>query len=252
MPQLKAYHRPSSVEEALQLLSRSGIHTVVVGGGSYVTAYMPETVDEVVDLQALGLTEVTYTGQGLVLGAMVTLQTIVDDERAPVLLREAAHREGPNTLRNVATVGGIVAGPNRESEFLAAMLVFDAEVEVQSNKGVKNLPLVNFLRDVPTALGGGLVTSISLATMGKTASARTARTPADKPIVAALARLGDDGRVRLALCGVANVPVLVDPDNVKAGVNPPSDFRGSREYRRQIAATLAKRVVSEVLEWKST
>ena len=126
------------------------------------------------------------------------------------------------------------------------MLVYDAQVEIRSINHIKNTSLTNFLRDIPSALNGGLVISVSLDTIGKTARARVARTPADSPIVAVLARLGDDGKVRLALCGADNAPVLVDPDNVKAAINPPTDFRGSREYRRQMAATLAKRVIREL------
>jgi hypothetical protein len=64
--------------------------------------------------------------------------------------------------------------------------------------------------------------------------------------VAALARRTPEGKLLLALCGVDAVPVLVDPANVKAGIKPPDDFRGSREYRRQMAAVLAKRVVDAV------
>jgi CO/xanthine dehydrogenase FAD-binding subunit len=246
MCQLKAYYRPTSVDEALQLLSRPGINTAIVGGGTYIIPRMPELADTVVDLQAIGLTEVTYTGQGLTLGAMVPLQTIVDDGRAPTLLRETVRREGPNTLRNTATMGGVVTCPNKESELLAALLVFDTEVKIQSANGTKNISLAHFLLDVPSALNEGLVISVSLSIIGKTASTRVARTPADRPIVAALARLGDDGKIRLALCGVDNVPVLVDPDNVKAAINPPHDFRGSKEYRRQMAATLTQRVMREL------
>jgi CO/xanthine dehydrogenase FAD-binding subunit len=143
-------------------------------------------------------------------------------------------------------VGGVIAGHDKESEFLAALLVYEAEVQVQTTAGVKNISLTNFLRDVPAALGDGLITTVTLNTLGKTASDRVARTPADKPIVAAIARLGYDGQLRLALCGVANTPVLVEPDNVKAAINPPDDFRGSREYRRQMAAMLAKRVIKAV------
>lgn len=246
MPQLKAYHRPTSLSEALKLLTRPNINTAAIAGGTYLNANMPEMVDEVVDLQAVGLTNIDYTGKALSLGAMVRLQSIVSDDRTPALLREAARREGPNTLRNVATIGGTVASPYKDSELLAALLVFDAEVKVQASDDTKKIPLVDFLLDVPTALSGGLVTSVSLASMGKTASARVGRTPADKPIVAALARLGEDNKIRLALTGVANTPVLVNPDNVKAAINPTGDFRGSTEYRRQMAATLAKRVVSEL------
>jgi CO/xanthine dehydrogenase FAD-binding subunit len=208
---------------------------------------MPELVEEVVDLQATGLDEVTYTSQSVTLGTMVRLQTIVDDGRIPALLRQAARRTGPLTLRNAATVGGVLTCYNRESELLAAMLVHDAQVEIRSTNHTKNISLTNFLRDIPSALNGGLVISVSLDTIGQTASARVARTPADRSIVAALARLDDNGEVRLALCGVDNTPVLIDPNNVKAAINPPDDFRGSREYRRQMAATLADRVMRELL-----
>ncbi|NJN92938.1 MAG: hypothetical protein HC875_02035 [Anaerolineales bacterium] len=246
MPQIKAYHRPANLEEAIRLLARTGVNTAVVGGGTYITAHMDERVDEVVDLQAVGLTEVSYQDDRLTLGAMVRLQTIVEDTQAPALLREAAHREGPNTFRHAATVGGVVVGAGKESEFLTALLVSEADVQIQSSRGNKSVPLADFLRDVPGSLAGGIITAVSLATSGKTASARVGRTPADQPIVAAAARLSSNGQVHLALCGVAATPILVDPNNVKGTINPPADFRGSSEYRRQIAATLAKRVVSEV------
>ena len=247
MPQLKAYHRPGSIDDALRLLSRPGVNTTIVAGGTYVVPHLPELVDEVVDLQSIpGLAEISYTGQGITIGAMVRLQTIVDEAQSPALLREAARREGPNTLRQAATIGGVVAGADPESELLAALLVFEAEVQLQTTHGPRQIPLDDFLRDVSAALAGGLITAVSLKTTGKTASERVARTPADKPIVAALARLGDDGQLRLALCGVAKTPVLVEPENVKAAINPPGDFRGSCEYRRQMAATLTKRVVSQL------
>lgn len=246
MPQIKAYHRPANLEEAIRLLARTGVNTAVVGGGAYITAHFDELVDEVVDLQAVGLTEVSYSGDRLTLGAMVRLQTIVEDSQAPALLREAAHREGPNTFRHAATVGGVVVGAGKESEFLAALLVSEAEVQIQSSRGSKSLPLAGFLRDVAGSLEGGIVTAVSLATTGNTASARVGRTPADQPIVAAAARMAANGQIYLALCGVAATPILVDPDNVKGAINPPADFRGSSEYRRQVAATLAKRVVNEV------
>jgi CO/xanthine dehydrogenase FAD-binding subunit len=249
MPTLTAYHRPASIDEALHLLTRPGINTTILAGGSYIMAHMPETVSEVVDLQAIdSLHQLSIREQRLVIGAMVRLQTIVDHPQAPPLLREAAQREGPNTLRNAATIGGIMASPNKESEMLAALLIFEADVQIQTSNGQKQVPLTNFLRDIPTALGGGLITSVSIMPTGQTASARVARTPADRPIVAALARQDEHGQIRLALCGVDNLPVLVDPETVKSAVNPPNDFRGSTEYRRHMAATLSRRVVNELSE----
>jgi len=249
MPKLKAYHRPTNIDEALRLLTRPDVQSTVLAGGTCLSARIPANIDEVIDLQQAGLAEVTYTGQGVTLGAMVRLQTLVDDGRAPALLRNSAHREGPNTLRNAATIGGTLCTPHRDSELLAALLVYDAEVHIQSANGSKTMELTNFLRDVRAGLNGsGILTAVSLKTVGKTAGTRVARTPGDRPIVAALARRPDNDNIRLALCGVDTVPVLVDPNNVKAAINPPNNFRGSREYRRQMAATLAERVLNELAD----
>ena len=73
-----------------------------------------------------------------------------------------------------------------------------------------------------------------------------ARTPADAPIVAAVARRTPDQQTLLALCGVAQTPVLVDPDDVADSIDPPGDFRGSAEYRRAMALTLTQRVLEEI------
>jgi probable selenate reductase FAD-binding subunit len=250
MARIKAYHRPSKLAEALQLLSRPQVSTAIVAGGTYINAHLAETVDEVVDLQALNLAGVSYSQGRLALGAMVRLQTLVEDQQAPDLIRQAAHREGPNTLRNQATVGGLVAGSDPESELLAALLVSEAEVELQSGRGGRRMPLPDFLGNVTAALDGGLVTAISLAITGKGAMERVARTPADRPIVAAIARLDQNNQIHLALCGVAKTPILVEPilDQLKASLNPPNDFRGSSEYRRQIAVVLSKRVIASLQE----
>jgi CO/xanthine dehydrogenase FAD-binding subunit len=246
MPQLKEYHRPASVAEALQLLARPGVQTAIIGGGTRIVAQLDESIDEVVDLQAAGLDAVEYTTGGLRLGAMVCLQRIVEDGQAPALLREAARREGPNTFRHAATIGGTVAQPDPSSELLAALLVFEAEVEIERATGeAKKLLLSEFLADVPAHLAGGIITAVRLATTGQTASDRVGRTPADQPIVAAAARRTEQGKVYLALAGVGPVPVLVEPDQV-AGLSPAGDFRGSGEYRRQMAVILANRVMNEV------
>ncbi len=246
MAKLKAYHRPATVDEALQLLARPG--TRILAGGTALVPQMAEADDDVVDLQAVGLDSVEVAGERLALGAMVRLQTIVENPDAPALVRELAHREGPNTFRHQGTIGGVIAQADPESELLAALLVFEAEVEIQSAAGSRTLSLAEVLANVPAALADGLITAVSLATDGASASERVARTPADKPIVAAVARRDGQGQLRLALCGVATAPILTDPtpDQLKARLNPPGDFRGSTEYRRQMAVTLSQRVLAAV------
>lgn len=244
MAVIQAYHRPRTLNEALQLLARPGLKTAVLAGGTYLNA-QSEGVDEVVDLQALALTGVAREGDQLTLGAMTTLQTVLDAAGAPALLREMARREGPNTFRNQGTVGGAIVCADPESEFLAALLVFEAELTIQTQAGDRTLPLAAFLADAHAALNGGILTWATLATGGETASERLARTPADKPIVAAVGRRTPAGRVLLALCGVAARPILVAPDQL-ASLDPPADFRGSSEYRREMAMLLAARVLSRL------
>lgn len=243
MPQLKNYHRPESVEAALELLGRPDVRTVLVAGGTYLNPRLDEDVEEIVDLQATGLDQVQHEDERMTLGAMVTMQAIVDDEEAPALLRAMARREGPNTFRNQGTVGGAMARANAESEFLAALLVLEAEVTIQTTDGERRLGLADFLADAESALANGILTSISLVKEGETADARVSRTPADDPIVAAVGRRDGAGNFHLALCGVAERPVLVDPDAID-NVDPPADFRGSAEYRREMAGVLGRRVIT--------
>lgn len=252
---VQAYHRPESVEAALTLLGRSGVRTAVIAGGTHITPRLKEDVDEVVDLQAVGLDEVQHTETGMTLGAMVRLQSIVDDEDAPELLRQTARQVGPNTFRHQGTIGGAIVAADPVSELLAALLVLQAEVTVTNGEGERRLPLAEFLPDPgragdgsgKAALDGGLLTAVSLAKTGDTARARVARTPADAPIVAAVARRDNGGEQYLALCGVSQTPTLVDAGDLDS-LDPPSDFLGSSEYRKEMAKVLAERVLGKVRE----
>lgn len=244
MPQLKAYHRPETIGEALELLNREDVSTAVLAGGTRLVPQLEDTIEEVVDLQATGLDQIKEAGNRMLLGAMVRLQAIVEDDTLPALLRESAHRAGPNTFRNQETVGGAVVNANPESEFLGALLVHDAEVIIQTQKNNRTLRLSEFLANVETGLQGGLLTAVSIVTGGKSAHERVARTPEDAPIVAALGRR-EGTEVYLALCGVAPTPVLAGSDELDQ-LDPPADFRGSSEYRKEMARVLATRVLKEL------
>ena len=121
MTRIRGYHRPSSIEGALALLARQGVTTTPLGGGTVVNGLPPEIPDEVVDLQDLGLDTITRGGPVLSFGAMARLQDVVDHEWTPPALRELAHRQAPNTIRNVATVGGTVAAGHWLNGFLAGL-----------------------------------------------------------------------------------------------------------------------------------
>ena len=235
MPRIAAYHRPTDLDEALSLLTET--NRVVLAGGTVINADRAPSDLEVVDLQSLGLDGIVTDGARIRVGAMTTLASVMDADLVPAWLRTIARSAEPSTLRTLATVGGAVASESSESVFAAALLVSDARVELA---GADDRPLAEILEvGVPA---GALITAVTIDPTGTGAQASTARTPADVPIVAAVAREAN-GQITLALTGVAPHPVLVAPSDPSAGLKPPADFRGSAAYRIELARILGTRAV---------
>ncbi len=242
---LKEYHKPTSVLEALALLARTDVNLVPLAGGTRLVGALETRtapgVDGVVDLGGLPLhtirTAVVDGVPYLSIGALATLTGVCEHGGAAALasglLVQAAQGEGPVNLRNQATVGGVVAAAEPDSEFYAALLALGARVVTVSAAG----ETVTTLADLATI--DGLVTAVLLDEAVETgAIARVARTPADRPIVAAVAvRHGASPRV--ALCGVAARPVLDG-----APLDPPDDYKGSAAYRRSMVAVLKQRALA--------
>ncbi len=246
MAQVAAYHRPDSLQGALELLG--GPNRAVLAGGTVLNADREPPAIEVVDLQALGLDEIVANGDRLTIGAMVTLDRLADHEATPSWLAQLATAELPSTLRTAATVGGTIAAGGGESVLLAGLLASGAELELvgAGGSGPATVAASEVLADGLD--GASVITTITIDAARSGAVTSTARTPADVPIVAAVATRGTDGSRRLALTGVAANPVLVDPDDPTAGLDPPGDFRGTTEYRRHLAAVLSARAIAELGE----
>ena len=272
MPAIKEYYRPQTLDEALALLRRDET-TIPLAGGTHLVP--TPNAPAVVDLQALGLDELAVEGSHIHIGAMARLQRLVESapDQVGEFMAEAARWEGPLTYRNAATVGGTIAIGDPSSCLLIALLVLGAEVHLRlPDPATVSL---DRLLDAPRKfLGGGLITGITaLSATGApgVALATVARTPRDKPIVAAAARVSDTDRpcgdVRIALAGVADRPIrvyeaearlkgqafekgLVDEALAAAltGLHMPSDFKGSREYRCSMATVLTWRALQEACE----
>jgi carbon-monoxide dehydrogenase medium subunit len=269
MLRISEYHRPQTLDEALALLQRSKTSVPLAGGSELVPSRAPNA-QAVVDLQALGLDELSVEGTRMHIGAMVPLQRLVESPVVGEFLAESARLEGPITYRNAATVGGIIASGDSLSHLLIALLALDAEIHLRLPDPA-TVSLDRLLDDPHKFLDGGLITSVTTLSPGGapgTAMACVARTPRDRPIVAAAAcviREGERcGGARIALAGVANRPIRVyeaeerlkgqpfDGELVDATakaviehLNPPSDFKGSSEYRREMAAVLTRRALLE-------
>jgi len=239
MPQVVAYHRPATVDEAVALLAQP--HGTALAGGTRVNAQPFGNPMVAVDLQALGLSYVRPTGSTVRIGATATLQHLADDANLPSVLRELARREEPSTLRTLATVGGTIAAGGWESELLTGLLVCDAAVTLHSTTGTRTVSLPALLADCEL-LRGALITEVVLNIDGTLAAERTGRTPGDQAIVSAVARRSN-GVTTVAASGVAVTPILVTDT---ATLQPPADFRGSSAYRKHVAGILVARVIKAV------
>ena len=244
VPLVAAYHRPATLDEALDLLGSA--RRVALGGGTTLNADRAPSDLEAVDLQALGLDGIAADdGERVRIGATANLDSVRRCELLPDSLRELARTDQPSTLRTLATVGGLVAKASAESVLLAGLLAHDCRVELAgpAGAGLSESSLAELMAaGLPE---GSLITAVTVDPSGRTAYAGTGRTPADVPIVAAYGRR-TEGFVAMALTGVADHPVLVDVFDPAAGLDPAGDFRGSREYRLHLAATLTARVMQEL------
>ena len=283
MARVREYYRPERMNEALELLAKHGPTSVPLAGGTSLVPRLTRAENEievVVGLARLGLDFIKLEGDLLRLGAMATLTDIVESDAcrnmAGGLLARAARLNADLNMRNAATVGGLIVQGGPTSELLLALVVLGAEVVVQNAAGSHPLPLSAFLRAPADALAAGSETSQGLLTEirffaqdGAGAGlARLSRTPKDRPIIAAAALVERKGntavRVSLAMSGVAGMPVrlsgvkealegkpLTDAvlqeilDGLGERLYPPDDFRGSAEYRREMAPILARRALEE-------
>ncbi|MFV1999774.1 MAG: xanthine dehydrogenase family protein subunit M [Acidimicrobiia bacterium] len=241
---IKEYHRPSSLDEAMRLVSQPA--TVPLGGGTSFTGAPEAGPVAVVDLQSVGLSGIEADGATIVMGAMTRLQDVVDSPLVPVTIRDLVRREAPNTIRNAATLGGTIVTADSESELLAGLLAFEATVTVARQEGSIEYSLEDVLSD-SGLFDRGIITAVSIAEGGQASTHRTSRTPADRPIVAVVARRSDNGDIRIAASGVGARPTVIDADHLDM-LTPPGDFRGSSEYRARLITVLTRRALDELAQ----
>ena len=236
MPKVTAYHRPATLDAALDLLADPG--RVPLGGGTVVNTPGGEPV-EVVDLQAIGLSGITEEDGQIRVGATTILQELVDSGVVPAIVRTTARRELPSTLRNQATIGGTIAARDPESVLTATLLVHGATVELADGAQRTTESLSVYLAGEDRRL----ITAIFFEAEGDAQLSATGRTPADTPIVAAIARQ-HRGTTTVAVTGVAPTPLLVDPEAPGAALEPFEDFRGSAAYRLHLVEVNVNRAVA--------
>ena len=255
------YLRPNTLDEALAFLQRIEPLTIPLAGGTAIDRSKREPF-AVVDLQALGLNSITQRGNYVELGAMVTLQSLVERGQnvvqnggakfLPNAFYKAIHHEATYNLRQVATIGGTVVAADGCSPFTTVLLAMDVHLEIFPCKNKISLgDLLPFRVD---NLRGKLITQFTLPTKVNLSYEYVARTPADQPIVGVCVAQWTSGRTRVALCGYGSSPMLAMDGSEAAGAQEASrsaysiaeDEWASAEYRQEIAGILTERCLENI------
>ncbi len=253
------YHRPETLERALELLARPQPQTLPMGGGTVLSRSQKEDY-AVVDLQDVGLNHIDREGQLLGLGATVTLQQMMEYEDWPDGLRaallESLEHEMSLNLRNSATLGGTLVSTDGRSPLITALLALDPRVEwlAHGHKDVESLPLGDFLLLRKEVTPGWLITGLRVPVNQTLRVAQVARAPMDRPIVCAAIARWPSGRTRVTLGGYGDAPILAMDGPEPAGAmssareayRAAGDEWATAEYRMDVAGKLVKRLALEV------
>lgn len=238
---LAEYHTATSVEDVLNLLRRHESKLAILAGGSHLVGALEtrkrRDLDGVISLARLGLDDIRIENERVRIGAMTTLEQLnkIRDEAgaAGSLLSQAVRYEGPLNLRNQATIGGAIALAEVDSELYTALLALSARVSGWLLTGEKVTVHLS-QKDEVAALS--LIEAVDFPLpVDSTGHARVARSPMDRPIVAAVAVRTPDGD-RSAICGVAPYPILAETP-----FDPPDDYLADAKYRLRVGPILLAR-----------
>jgi len=259
-----AYHKPSSVADAVKLLSADPDARPISGGQTLLPAlkHRLNRPTSLVDLS--GITElkgIRREGDKIIVGALtkhVEVENNPDVKSAIPALAWMAGHLGDVQVRNRGTMGGSVANNDPAADYPAAVLGLGATVVTDKRR----VPADDFFQGMfTTALEPGeLLVAIEFPIPEKAGYAKM-RNPASRYVMAGVfVAKTKNGEVRVVVNGAGPgvfrqtemeqaLSANWSPDAV-ANIKQPSeglnsDIHGSAEYRAHLVTVMAKRAVAE-------
>jgi carbon-monoxide dehydrogenase medium subunit len=273
------YHAPSTLPDAIALLTRLGPDAKVMTGGQSLLPLLKLRLGNVSDLVDLGrvpgLEYVREEGGFLKIGGGTRESTIERTEiiasKYPILLDTARVIADP-IVRNRATVGGNLAHGDPANDHPATMLALGATVVARGPKGERTIPIGEFFKGLfTTALAHDeILTEIRIpvppARSGG-AYVKLERKVGDFATAGAAVQitLGKSGTVEQAGIGLTNAgptpikateaekylvgkkpdaAVIAETGRLAAkATSPTADRRGAVDYKREMARVLTVRAL---------
>jgi carbon-monoxide dehydrogenase medium subunit len=283
-----AYHRPSTIAEAISLKARHGDTARYWAGGTDLFLLIERrglAFEHCIDLSAIAdLNGAVREPDALRIGAMTSLAGVERAARLDTGLRivvETVRLMCTPQTRTLATIGGNMCHAAPSADLSPALIALDAEAIIVGPDGERTMPLWKFFEHVNrTALRGPeLLAAIRIPLHpGPRAAAyrRVARTVVDIALVSSGCgvRVAPDGRIadaRIVLGAVAPVPIrareaesmlegqpldalrdaalmLRVGESAASASLPITDIRGSDWYRRRMCAVLTVRALDHVAQ----
>ena len=265
IPAAFEYVRASSVEEAANLLRKYGEDAKVLAGGHSLIPLMRLRLAQpkaLVDINGIkDLDHIKADGSKVRLGALtrhVEIQnSAVIKDKLPILA-EVAGEVGDNQVRNMGTIGGVVAHADAAGDYPTIALMLDAEIVTNR----RTIAAKDFFKDLfTTPLGPDeIVTEIVFPVAnGPHKYIKFRRRLFDWAIVGAAAqKMNGDWRIGLTNVGPTPVRAKAVEDALKKGakpedaaqhasdgLNPSGDLRASPEYKKHLARVLTKRAIEQ-------
>lgn len=280
------YVRPGNLAEALQILAQEGEGAWPLAGGTSALvdvragSFRPRLL---VDIGKLADLRFIRAMQGTMrIGAATTLTEIEQSplvhQDVPMLAKAARSVGGPQT-RNLATIGGNIAYASPGADLAPPLLALEANVELVSHEGTRNVPLTEFFVGPRKTVRKSheIMTHLSFPIQGS-AKGAFAKLGLRKALAIALVCVGvvveTDAatnkitKARVGLGAVAPTPLRatsvervlegrtfnkdVSKEEVLAAASQhvhsrSSSIRSSPEYRKEIAGVLVWRALEEAL-----
>lgn len=148
------YSKPSSIKEALDLLSKYGKNAKILAGGTDMANMLkngfpvPEMMIDIKGLTELDKIEVK--NNEIHIGSLVTFNTIIKSQIIKEkfnTLWDAANLVASNGVRNRATMIGNICSAVACMDSAAPLLVHDATIHLNSVNGMRSMPIQQWFVD---------------------------------------------------------------------------------------------------------
>ncbi len=272
------YVRPSSLQEALQVLAQHGEDAKVLAGGHSLIPLMKLRLASpgiIVDLARIReLKGISLDGGRVRIGALTTHAEVaaspVVQQNAPALA-QAAREIGDRQVRARGTIGGSLAHNDPAADLPAVMLALDAQITAQSVRGSRTHAAESFFVGIlETALAPDeVLTQVSVAVSPRSAYVKYPNPASHYAITGVGVALEGNGSVTSARIGVTGAAELafrasaaeaaltgksLSADSIAAAAEVAYDGRellfdihASAEYRAALIKVMTRRALEKLL-----